>query len=303
MLAEMKAERKTDREEMLAEMKAERKADREEMLAEMKVERKADRELLLAIRQEMNANTKAIKEKTDALVANIKNVRKETTACHSEMEATKTDPDPGMMQSAEEHQDIPKKDAAVIPVKGRKKRRRARKPAAGRREEPNELTRGDCGSGKKLAAACKKITRRATVAWRKKNVFRKIVSQENCGPRSTLTAAGIMNTRHASVAWPREKFVRKDCTRNQRQQATAKGRKDGGLWNSPKCNSGIKDPRRRQQLRPGNEKTSSMIYKKAIRLEIVKQASRISSVFRKIRKWTMWRGRPPPKRKKRSCTE
>jgi hypothetical protein len=34
-----------------------------EMLAEMKAERKADRELLLAIRQEMNANTKAFKEK------------------------------------------------------------------------------------------------------------------------------------------------------------------------------------------------------------------------------------------------
>jgi hypothetical protein len=36
-----------------------------------------------------------------------------------------------MMQSTEEQQEIPKGEAAVIPVKGRKKRRRARKPAAG----------------------------------------------------------------------------------------------------------------------------------------------------------------------------
>jgi hypothetical protein len=105
------------------------------------------------------------------------------------------------------------------------------------------------------------------------------------------------------MTWPREKFIRKDFTRNQRQQETAKGRKDGELWNGPKCNSGIKDHRRRQQLRLGNEKKTSMIYRKAIRLEIVKRTLRISSVFLKIRKWTLWRGRPPPKRKKRSCTE
>jgi hypothetical protein len=62
-----------------------------------------------------------------------------------------------------------------------------------------------------LAAACKKITRRATVAWRNRNVLRKIVTQG-----STLTAAEIMMTRHARVAWLRENFVRKDCSRNKK---------------------------------------------------------------------------------------
>jgi hypothetical protein len=232
-----------------------------------------------------------------------KECRSETAACQEVTGSNpeKIEPDQMMMQSTEEHQGIPKEDAVVKPVKGRKKRRKARKPAARRRGEPNELTRGDCGFGKKLAAACKKIRRRATVAWHKKNVFRKTVTQVNCGPRSKLTAAEIMMTRHAGVAWPREKFVRNDCTRNQTERGTAKQRKDGeGLWNGPKCNSGIKDPRTRQQLRLGNERTTSMTYRKAIRLEIVKRASRISSVFRKTQKWTLWRGRPPPKRKK-SC--
>jgi hypothetical protein len=45
----------------------------------------------------------------------------ETTACN---EATKSEPNPGMMQSIEVNQGI-KEDAAVMPVGGPKKRRRA----------------------------------------------------------------------------------------------------------------------------------------------------------------------------------
>jgi hypothetical protein len=52
------------------------------------------------------------------------------------------------MQSVEEHQEIPMEEAVVKPVKGRKKRRRARKPAAGRRREPNDLTRGIVNPGR-----------------------------------------------------------------------------------------------------------------------------------------------------------
>jgi hypothetical protein len=44
-----------------------------------------------------------------------------------------------MMQSVEEHQ-VPKEDAVVKSVKGRKKRSRGRKSTAGRRGEPKELT-------------------------------------------------------------------------------------------------------------------------------------------------------------------
>jgi hypothetical protein len=52
-------------------------------------------------------------------------------------------------------------------VKGRKKRHRDRKLAAGWRGEPKEVTWGDCGSGQKLATACRKVSRRA--------LFRKVV--------------------------------------------------------------------------------------------------------------------------------
>jgi hypothetical protein len=72
----------------------------------------------------------------------------------------KTEPDRGMMQSIAEHRVAPKEDAVVKQVKGRKKQHRGRKPAAGRRGKPKEITRGDCGSGRKLVAACRRVSRR-----------------------------------------------------------------------------------------------------------------------------------------------
>jgi hypothetical protein len=129
-----------------------------------------------------------------------------------------------MMQSVAEHLVALKEDAVVKPVKGRKKRHRGRKPAAGRRGEPKELTRGDCGYGRKLAAVCRKVSSFATVARHRKNAVRKIGTQGNCGTRSKLTAAGIKMTHHARVAWRRENFARKDCTRAKDERATQ------GVW-------------------------------------------------------------------------
>jgi hypothetical protein len=109
----------------------------------------------------------------------------------TEANTEKIEPDRGMMQSVAEHQVVPKEDAVVKPVEGRKKRRRGRKLPAGRRGEPKELIRSDCGSGKKLAATSRKVTSCATVAWRKRNLL-KIGTQRNCGPRKEFAAAGGM---------------------------------------------------------------------------------------------------------------
>jgi hypothetical protein len=51
-----------------------------------------------------------------------------------------------------------------------KKRHRDRNLAAGRHGKPKELTRGDCGSLRKLAAACRKVSHRARVASHKRNI-------------------------------------------------------------------------------------------------------------------------------------
>jgi hypothetical protein len=58
---------------------------------------------------------------------------------------------------------VPKEDAIVQLVKGRKKRQRGKKQAAERCEEPEELTRGIFGSWRKFAAACRKVSHHTTV--------------------------------------------------------------------------------------------------------------------------------------------
>jgi hypothetical protein len=72
----------------------------------------------------------------------------ETTACHEEMEANsqKIEPDPGMMQSVGEHQEVPKKEAAGMPFEEPRKQRRKRNLAAECSQKLKERTRGYGGS-------------------------------------------------------------------------------------------------------------------------------------------------------------
>jgi hypothetical protein len=53
----------------------------------------------------------------------------------TEANTEKTVPDPEMMQSAEEHQEIPTEDAAIMPVGESRKQHRDRKLAAERRQK------------------------------------------------------------------------------------------------------------------------------------------------------------------------
>jgi uncharacterized protein YdaU (DUF1376 family) len=87
----------------------------EQIIAEMK----ADREM-------MAAETKDMRNKR--MEAHMSDGQKETTACQDAMEANleKTESNPGIMQYIEEHQEIPKEEAAVKPVGGPRKRRRVR---------------------------------------------------------------------------------------------------------------------------------------------------------------------------------
>jgi hypothetical protein len=125
--------------------------------------------------------------------------RKETMACQEmkarleEKEPTSVDRKPEVAQQREVHV----KDAVVKPVKEQKKPHRGKMQAAWRRGEPKELTRGDCGSRTKLASAYRKVSRRATVVWRKRNIFKEISTQRNCGPRKEVTAARMKITRCA----------------------------------------------------------------------------------------------------------
>jgi hypothetical protein len=139
------------------------------------------------------------------------NLHKELTEANTE----KTEPHPGMMQSTEEHQQIPKGEAAVMPVGEARKRRRAHNLAAGHHRKRKERTGGNREFMRKSAAACKKVSRRAKVACRKRNLVRIIGTQINYGPRKRLTVTGRKTTSRATVAWHSENVVRKDCAREQ----------------------------------------------------------------------------------------
>jgi hypothetical protein len=76
----------------------------------------------------------------NSTVCAIRSELDEMTTCQ---EATETEPNPGMMQSIEEHQEIPKEDAVVMLV-----------------GEPRKWDRV-CN----LADACRKVFCHAKVAW------------------------------------------------------------------------------------------------------------------------------------------
>jgi hypothetical protein len=123
-----------------------------------------------------------------------------------------------------------------------KKRHRGQHLAAGRRGELKELTRGDCGSQRKLAAACRKVSRRAAVARSKRNVFRKIRTQGNCGPWKELATAGRRMTHSTKVARARGHY-RKRYDQNNVVQETQKGQTFGKTLEGPRMKQWHKGPR------------------------------------------------------------
>jgi hypothetical protein len=110
------------REQMLAEIRTVRKAGREELKGMMKATQerigantKSMREEIKSGEAEMKSTVNAFQEKMNAAIANRNNDRKETTACHDEMEASinKIEPNSGEKEAVAERQEIPNKEVAV----------------------------------------------------------------------------------------------------------------------------------------------------------------------------------------------
>jgi hypothetical protein len=174
-----------------------------------------------------------------------------------------------MMQSTEEQQEIPKEETTVMSVGEPRKRNRVCNLAAERRQKRKERTRGNRGSRRKSAAACRKVSRCAKVAWRKRKLFRNVQAQRNCGPQKRLTVTCIRTTCCAKVAQHKElnhegpsveQGRRKKLTRNKFTSGTQKGwtfgkRRQLDLEGS----TGVKDPNTRQHWRLKNEKTAGRI--------------------------------------------
>jgi hypothetical protein len=96
-----------------------------------------------------------------------------------------------------------------------------------------------------------------------------------------------------------------DRTRDRAVPAQHKGRSHEGPMvkkrqsKITKCNNGIQDRGTKWQLCLSKEKTSSRTFRKIVELEIEKQIVRSSTGLQEVGDWTLWRGWPPLKRKKR----
>jgi hypothetical protein len=126
---------------------------------------------------------------------------------------------------------------------------------------------------------------------------------------------------YAGLAWLKGGIIRKDCTRTEDERATQRlGTLRKNLWTTHKGKGetnyiGGKRPldvRKKRETAIGVGGWSSgqlspmrirvPAYKtlqKTFRHQIVKRAKEVSSGLRRIRIWTLWRGRPPPKHKKK----
>jgi hypothetical protein len=290
-----------------------------EMLKTMMAKREANRK---ANHEEMMAMIKAWGKALDAWPTDIKNDRKETMACQGNMEAHLEEDKPASVETTPEvadDQEVPVEDAVEMPAGEPRKRRRDRHLAAVRRQKkkdrvldarcrgreqgqaqrkngcPKNLVaarRGrTCCAGvarrilftkttrSRLIVAVREVPHRATVA--RRNILpRKDTTRKHRESRKKLAATGRKETRRAKVVRQKRNFV----GRNQRKEfATGRNhaehkveRGTQGIWALKKRFW------TRQMGRAGPEDLSGGPY--------------VAS--RNIKCWTLWRGRPPPKRKK-----
>jgi hypothetical protein len=165
---------------MMQQLLAKMEAIKEDFLS--RVEAKMD-----ANRAEVNAMADANQAEVRSILYTFQSELKETTTCQL---ATETKPDPRMKQSVEEHQEIPKEDAALMRVGEPRKRLRVYNLAAERRQKAKERTRRNRGTRRNPAAAYRKVSRRAKIAWRKRKLVRRMGAQENYGPRKEFSPTG-----------------------------------------------------------------------------------------------------------------
>jgi hypothetical protein len=146
-----------------------------------------------------------------------------------------------------EHREVPMEEATVKSSETMKKRHRGWHLTTGRCGEPKGLNQGDCGSRRKLTAACRKVSRHAAVIWHKRNVFRNIWAQGNCGLWKELAAAGRRMTHSTEVAQrrghDRKRYDQDDVVQETWRGWTFRKRR----WKGPACNNGIRDRGLRQQ--------------------------------------------------------
>jgi hypothetical protein len=206
--------------ELLLAMREDMKAEREQR----KAKREADQEQRKRVMEEMLA-------KMDANLAKSNTHNEMITAYLGKTDATDLKANPEERQSVGEHQEVLKEEAAIMPVGEPRKRRRNRNLAVERRQKPKERTRGYCGSRNRVTIADRKVSLRAAVAWRRRDIFAQERTRVKRGSLEQLVAAHRVATLHAKLAGRETSKRRKFGRKRQLKQEGRNGVKDlGGGW-------------------------------------------------------------------------
>jgi hypothetical protein len=129
-------------------MKMEMQQMMERLLTKMEATQERIEANTKSMREDIKSGQEEIRSIVDACMTDM-NDRKQTMYCQETTEANteKTEPHPGTMQYMEEHQEIPKEEATVMPVRGLRKRHRDRNLATGRRQKPKRGSRQTVNPG------------------------------------------------------------------------------------------------------------------------------------------------------------
>jgi hypothetical protein len=98
----------------------------------------------------------------------------------------------------------------------------------------------------------------------------------------------------AKGTWVSEKSRKEDTAPRTPKGSTSRMRR----WKSPGCKNGIRNRDFEDQLRLGSGGMLKKVLYEIVSVKIAKQVSGSYVASRKIKDWTLWRGRPPPKRLK-----
>jgi hypothetical protein len=141
---------------------------------------------------------------------------------------------------------------------------------------------------------------------------RRTGTQEICGRRKELAIAGIRMTHCAQVVRRKglshegtsvEQGRQKNQTKKKFARGTSKSRTPRRRQRATQQGNNRMRKRNPKELR--RESTGNVIqtFGKTSGLKFAERVSRSTVRLQRIKKWILWRGRPPPKRKKKLRTE
>jgi hypothetical protein len=194
------------------------------------------------------AEIRAIQEKTDA---NLKEIIEDMKAEREAMEVY-----PEEMKSVAEHEEVPKEEAAVKPVRALKKQHGDQHLAIACHGQLKKQTQGDGASWKELVTTCREMTRRAIPAWRQgpgRDSVAKVTSKGRLfGKRGQAQPECNNGIRDRGAIW--QLHLRKERT----------------------TGNGIREQSSRQQLRLESTGNVNKTFRETLGLEIAKRIARSS---------------------------